>query len=104
MITGRDGENSVCEILFDPSDLLVLQNFAYGDTPTQENVRDFVLHVMKELKTDDEGTFSFSVRELSMQFGITIIIIVHSLQLSCGAVIMIIRPSISTSAGVITHQ
>lgn len=31
---GRDGERSICEILACEADLVVLENFVYGDTPT----------------------------------------------------------------------
>ena len=33
---GRDGEPSVCELLACPDDVPVLENFAYGDTPSRE--------------------------------------------------------------------
>lgn len=36
---GRDGEPSVCEQLICPDDLTILENFAYGDTPSESSVR-----------------------------------------------------------------
>jgi ATP-dependent DNA helicase RecQ len=33
---GRDGEASVCELIACPDDVPVLENFAYGDTPSRE--------------------------------------------------------------------
>ncbi len=39
---GRDGEPSTCEILACADDLTVLQNFAFGDTPTRGAVRGLV--------------------------------------------------------------
>jgi ATP-dependent DNA helicase RecQ len=33
---GRDGEPSLCELLACPDDVPVLENFAYGDTPSRE--------------------------------------------------------------------
>jgi ATP-dependent DNA helicase RecQ len=42
---GRDGETSTCETLLRPDDRIVLENFAYGDTPALLSVRrliDFV--------------------------------------------------------------
>ncbi len=39
---GRDGETSVCETLLVPEDRIVLENFAYGDTPSLVAVRRFV--------------------------------------------------------------
>ncbi len=35
---GRDGEPSVCELLACPDDVPVLENFAYGDTPSREAI------------------------------------------------------------------
>ncbi|QDV22314.1 RecQ family ATP-dependent DNA helicase [Aureliella helgolandensis] len=39
---GRDGEPAVCESLLVPEDRVVLENFAYGDTPSVGSVRRFV--------------------------------------------------------------
>ena len=39
---GRDGETSVCETLLVHEDRIVLENFAYGDTPSLVAVRRFV--------------------------------------------------------------
>lgn len=39
---GRDGEESVCETLLVPEDRIVLDNFAYGDTPSEKALRRFV--------------------------------------------------------------
>jgi ATP-dependent DNA helicase RecQ len=39
---GRDGETSLCETLLVPEDRVVLENFAYGDTPSLTAVRRFV--------------------------------------------------------------
>ena len=39
---GRDGKPSVCETLLVPEDRIVLENFAYGDTPGVASVRQFV--------------------------------------------------------------
>jgi ATP-dependent DNA helicase RecQ len=36
---GRDGEASTCEMMICPDDLTVVQNFAYGDTPSLAAVR-----------------------------------------------------------------
>ena len=35
---GRDGETSVCEVLACAADRVVLENFAYGDTPSREAI------------------------------------------------------------------
>ncbi|MEM7559333.1 MAG: helicase-related protein, partial [Planctomycetota bacterium] len=39
---GRDGEESDCETLLVPEDRIVLDNFAYGDTPSEKALRRFV--------------------------------------------------------------
>ncbi len=43
---GRDGEPSICELLACPDDAVTLQNFSYGDTPSQDNVRSFVTELL----------------------------------------------------------
>jgi ATP-dependent DNA helicase RecQ len=39
---GRDGEPSVCELLACPDDVPVLENFAYGDTPSRAAVESLL--------------------------------------------------------------
>lgn len=36
---GRDGQDAICETLLRPDDRIVLENFAYGDTPSPHSVR-----------------------------------------------------------------
>lgn len=57
---GRDGEPSVCDLMACGDDLVILENFVYGDTPTKEAVRHLVDHV---LRVGHE--FDVSVYELS---------------------------------------
>ena len=57
---GRDGKLSVCEMLACGDDLVTLENFIYGDTPTPEAVRHLVDHT---LRLGNE--FDVSVYELS---------------------------------------
>lgn len=57
---GRDGKGSVCEMLACGNDLITLENFIFGDTPTPSAVRHLVDHV---LRLGDE--FDISVYELS---------------------------------------
>ncbi|MAE70653.1 MAG: RecQ family ATP-dependent DNA helicase [Gemmatimonadetes bacterium] len=45
---GRDGEPSTCEILACADDLTVLQNFAFGDTPTRGAIRGLVAELFSE--------------------------------------------------------
>ncbi|MEM6468294.1 MAG: ATP-dependent DNA helicase RecQ [Planctomycetota bacterium] len=35
---GRDGKDSICEMLLRPEDRIVLENFAYGDSPNRQGV------------------------------------------------------------------
>ncbi len=48
---GRDGETSICEMLFCPADLNTLENFIFGDTPERESVAGLVRTM---LESDDE--------------------------------------------------
>jgi ATP-dependent DNA helicase RecQ len=57
---GRDGETSIVEMLACPDDVPTLENFAYGDTPTEEAVRALV----HELLAGDME-FDVSIYELS---------------------------------------
>jgi len=57
---GRDGRPATCEMFFCPDDLNVLENFSYGDTPTQPAVAALVEEVFRQ--GDD---FDVSVYELS---------------------------------------
>ena len=57
---GRDGKPATCEMFFCPDDLNVLENFAYGDTPTQSAVAALVDEVFRQ--GDD---FDVSIYDLS---------------------------------------
>ncbi len=39
---GRDGEPAMCETLLVPEDRVVLENFAYGDTPSLASIKKYV--------------------------------------------------------------
>ena len=57
---GRDGEPSVVELFACPDDVPTLENFAYGDTPTEEAVQGLVRELL------DAGVeFDVSLYELS---------------------------------------
>ena len=62
---GRDGKPAICEMFFCPNDLNVLENFAYGDTPTPQAVAALVDEVFDQ---DDE--FDVSVYDLSSKHDI----------------------------------
>jgi ATP-dependent DNA helicase RecQ len=44
---GRDGRESVCELLACPDDVPTLENFAFGDTPTREALVGLVAEVLQ---------------------------------------------------------
>lgn len=59
---GRDGKASYCEVLGGDEDLMVLENFIFGDTPTEEAVGALVEYVLKQ-----EDEFDISMYHLSRQ-------------------------------------
>ena len=63
---GRDGQESTCEILGDYSDLTVLENFTYGDTPDPKDLRDAVESIIHP-KTEEFGVSNY---QLSNEFDI----------------------------------
>ena len=44
---GRDGRESICELLACPDDVPTLENFAYGDTPTPEALASLLTEVFE---------------------------------------------------------
>lgn len=59
---GRDGEQAVCHLLACSDDLIPLENFIYGDTPTSASVAEFVSRIFNQ-----ETDFDVSLYELSRQ-------------------------------------
>jgi len=57
---GRDGGESVCELFACADDLVTLENFSYGDTPTPQSVRGLVHEVL-----GGDDVFDVSVYDLS---------------------------------------
>ena len=45
---GRDGEPALCEILASKKDLVVLENFIYGDTPSPTALKSLVEHLLMQ--------------------------------------------------------
>lgn len=62
---GRDGAPSICEVLACCDDLSALENFAYGDTPTEKAVASLVQAIFRL-----GSTFDVSYYELSSQHDI----------------------------------
>jgi ATP-dependent DNA helicase RecQ len=57
---GRDGRPSQCEMLACADDLVVLQNFTYGNTPDEQALRHLVDHLLRQ-----GGEFDISRYDLS---------------------------------------
>ncbi len=62
---GRDGRESICELLACPDDVVVLDNFAYGDTPTPTAVDGLISHLLGR-----GPAFDVSVYELSHAYDV----------------------------------
>ncbi len=67
---GRDGLESVCEMLVCRDDVVVLENFSYGDTPTAEAVREFVEDVFGR-----GDQFVVPIHELSQRHDMRILVV-----------------------------
>ncbi|TWU07593.1 RecQ family ATP-dependent DNA helicase [Stieleria varia] len=67
---GRDGVDSICEILLVPDDRIVLENFTYGDTPSRESVRRFI-----EILSGQADSFFVSHYRLSYDTDIRILVV-----------------------------
>ena len=62
---GRDGETSICEMFVCLDDVCVLENFAYGDTPSRNVIRGLVEEVFS-----NAGQFDLSLYESSARYDI----------------------------------
>lgn len=60
---GRDGKPAVCEVLGSSRDLIVLENFSYGDTPEGAAVREATAMII-----DQPDQFDISVYELAHEY------------------------------------
>jgi ATP-dependent DNA helicase RecQ len=67
---GRDGRPATCEVFFCPDDLNTLENFAYGDTPSQEAVAGMIGHL---LAAGDD--FDVSIYDLSSTYDIRLTVV-----------------------------
>jgi ATP-dependent DNA helicase RecQ len=61
---GRDGEESICELLACPDDVPTLENFAYGDTPTRDALAGLLADVLEH---PVGAEFAVSEYELSLR-------------------------------------
>lgn len=60
---GRDGKPAVCEVFACREDLVVLENFSYGDTPDESAVEKMIGAILAH-----EGEFDLSTYELSNKY------------------------------------
>ena len=67
---GRDGKESICELLGCAEDVVVLENFSYGDTPGHDAVTSLVTEV---LGLGNE--FSVSIYDLSRNHDIRLLVV-----------------------------
>lgn len=57
---GRDGEPATCELLACADDVVALENFSYGDTPTAKAVASFLGDVLNRGEHFDVSVYSLS--------------------------------------------
>jgi ATP-dependent DNA helicase RecQ len=67
---GRDGEPSICEVFACADDVVALENFSYGDTPTMTAVESFLRDVLGR-----GDPFDVSVYELAGDYDIRILVV-----------------------------
>ena len=57
---GRDGQESICELLACADDVVTLENFSYGDTPTSEAVASLLHDVLGGARVFDVSVYELS--------------------------------------------
>ena len=67
---GRDGKESVCQLLFCADDLNVLENFIYGDTPEPRALKGLIHDLFQR-----EAEFDLSLYELANQHDIRLLVL-----------------------------
>jgi ATP-dependent DNA helicase RecQ len=67
---GRDGDQSICELLLSPEDRTVLENFTYGDTPSRHSVGRLI-----DFLIGQPDTFYISHYKLSFETDIRILVV-----------------------------
>ena len=92
---GRDGAPSQCEIFASGEDLTVLENFTYGDTPTEEALHDLVQELLDGRQTG--AIFDVSTYELSARHDIRQLVVSTALTyLELSGLIEATRPFYTT--------
>ncbi|MFH0925832.1 MAG: ATP-dependent DNA helicase RecQ [bacterium] len=67
---GRDGLESICELLACPDDVITLENFSYGDTPTPETIRAIITEIVSYPEV-----FDISLSTMSITYDIRILVL-----------------------------
>ena len=67
---GRDGAPSTCELLACADDVIALENFSYGDTPTPQAVAALLADIL-----DREEQFDVSVYDLSRRHDVRVLVV-----------------------------
>lgn len=67
---GRDGKPAVCEMLACADDVVTLENFSYGDTPTDDAISKMVAEVLSQ-----GDIFDVSVYDLAGRFDIRLLVV-----------------------------
>ena len=67
--SGRDGQSAFCEVLANRDNINVLENFVYGDTPTE----DSIYSLLREIKQQNGTEWHLSLTTLSRRLDIKIL-------------------------------
>lgn len=59
---GRDGQPAVCELLACRDDLITLENFSYGDTPTEDAIRALTREILRGTDSIELSVYDLSSR------------------------------------------
>ena len=73
---GRDRQDSICEVLASPEDIIVLKNFIYGDTPEPAAIRSFLDYLSTHrVNSQRRAEIDVSIYELSNMFNIRTLVL-----------------------------
>jgi len=67
--SGRDGEESFCEVLANRDTINILENFVYGDTPEKESIH----RLMDEIVNTEDNLFKVKILSLSHDLNIRLL-------------------------------
>jgi ATP-dependent DNA helicase RecQ len=67
--SGRDGKNSLCEVLANKDNISILENFVYGDTPEKESIRQ----LLEMIKQNTISIFEMQITSLSNELNIRLL-------------------------------